>query len=79
MNYEKLAWESHLFDGSREKLYSKHEKIFNEMETGEGDFTCPKCRGKRATYYQLQTRSSDEPMTTFLKCLVNTCNNRWKN
>lgn len=30
----------------------------------------------QCTYYQLQTRSADEPMTTFVTCL--TCNARWK-
>ncbi|CAD7935796.1 unnamed protein product [Amoebophrya sp. A120] len=29
-------------------------------------FTCNKCNTNRCTYYQLQTRSSDEPMTTFV-------------
>merc|ERR1719181_1577294 len=28
-------------------------------------FQCSKCRKKRCTYYQKQTRSADEPMTTF--------------
>eukprot|EP00415_Alexandrium_ostenfeldii_P000528 UN0528 len=41
-----------------------------------GMFTCGKCKGVRTTYFQMQTRSSDEPMTTFVSCL--TCNNRWK-
>jgi len=41
-----------------------------------GMFTCGKCKGTRTTYFQMQTRSSDEPMTTFVTCL--TCNNRWK-
>ncbi|CAD7958156.1 unnamed protein product [Amoebophrya sp. A25] len=39
-------------------------------------FTCGKCGTNKCTYYQLQTRSSDEPMTTFVTCM--TCNNRWK-
>nr|XP_031289221.1 transcription elongation factor A protein 2 isoform X3 [Camelus dromedarius] len=39
-------------------------------------FTCGKCRKKNCTYTQVQTRSSDEPMTTFVVC--NECGNRWK-
>ncbi|XP_029995085.1 transcription elongation factor A protein 2 [Sphaeramia orbicularis] len=39
-------------------------------------FICNKCRGKNCTYTQVQTRSADEPMTTFVVC--NSCGNRWK-
>ncbi|XP_028329435.1 transcription elongation factor A protein 1 isoform X2 [Gouania willdenowi] len=39
-------------------------------------FTCGKCKGKCCTYTQVQTRSADEPMTTFVFC--NECGNRWK-
>uniref|UniRef100_A0A3B5B843 Transcription elongation factor n=1 Tax=Stegastes partitus TaxID=144197 RepID=A0A3B5B843_9TELE len=31
-------------------------------------FTCGKCKGKCCTYTQVQTRSADEPMTTFVFC-----------
>lgn len=37
---------------------------------------CGKCKQKNCTYNQLQTRSADEPMTTFVMC--NNCGNRWK-
>ncbi|XP_034467658.1 transcription elongation factor A protein 3 isoform X7 [Hippoglossus hippoglossus] len=37
---------------------------------------CSKCRKKNCTYNQVQTRSADEPMTTFVLC--NECGNRWK-
>lgn len=37
---------------------------------------CSKCGGRNCTYSQLQTQSSDEPMTTFVLC--NDCGNRWK-
>tara|TARA_Y100001933_G_C18873267_1_gene510911 strand:- start:256 stop:789 length:534 start_codon:yes stop_codon:yes gene_type:complete len=40
------------------------------------DFTCYKCKSKKCTYYQMQTRSADEPMTTFVSCLD--CGNRWR-
>ena len=39
-------------------------------------FTCRKCRNRRCSYFQLQTRSGDEPITTFVTCLE--CDNRWR-
>jgi len=39
-------------------------------------FKCGKCGQRKCTYYQLQTRSADEPMTTFVTCV--NCDNRWK-
>lgn len=39
-------------------------------------FLCKKCNKRKCTFYQLQTRSADEPMTTFVNCLV--CSNSWK-
>jgi transcription elongation factor S-II len=39
-------------------------------------FTCGKCKSTKINYQQYQTRSSDEPMTTFLQCIK--CGNRWK-
>jgi DNA-directed RNA polymerase subunit M/transcription elongation factor TFIIS len=41
-----------------------------------GMFQCGKCKGSKTTYFQMQTRSADEPMTTFVTCL--TCKNKWK-
>ncbi|GAM82681.1 hypothetical protein ANO11243_006630 [Dothideomycetidae sp. 11243] len=38
--------------------------------------TCGKCGQKKVSYTQAQTRSADEPMTTFCECTV--CGNLWK-
>lgn len=38
--------------------------------------TCGKCKQKKVSYTQAQTRSADEPMTTFCECTV--CGHRWK-
>lgn len=38
--------------------------------------TCPSCRFEKAYFMQVQTRSADEPMTTFFKCVK--CGHRWK-
>lgn len=39
-------------------------------------FRCARCGQRKCTYYQMQTRSADEPMTTFVTCV--NCNARWK-
>lgn len=44
-------------------------------EEYEGILTCPKCKSKKTSYYQLQCRSADEPMTSFCNCI---CGHRWK-
>lgn len=37
---------------------------------------CGKCKQKKVSYSQAQTRSADEPMTTFCECMA--CGHRWK-
>lgn len=39
-------------------------------------FVCGKCKMRKCTYSQAQTRSADEPMTTFVTCLQ--CGHRWR-
>lgn len=53
-----------------EKIKAKNDEEY------EGIFMCKKCKSKKTTYYQLQTRSADEPMTTYVTCT--NCDNRWK-
>ena len=38
-------------------------------------YKCGRKKKKKCTYYKMQTRSCDEPMTTFITCL--NCNNSW--
>jgi len=54
----------------------RRETTVDLQTAPDGAFTCRKCRSKKTHYYQLQTRSADEPMTTFVSCLQ--CGNRWK-
>jgi len=49
-------------------------EINKEMATDA--YTCGRCHKNECTYYQLQTRSADEPMTTFVTCL--NCGKRWR-
>eukprot|EP01064_Diplonema_japonicum_P006924 TRINITY_DN1472_c1_g2_i1.p1 TRINITY_DN1472_c1_g2~~TRINITY_DN1472_c1_g2_i1.p1 ORF type:complete len:444 (+),score=123.65 TRINITY_DN1472_c1_g2_i1:459-1790(+) len=39
-------------------------------------FRCGRCNQNKTTYFQMQTRSADEPMTTFVTCV--NCGNAWK-
>ena len=51
-------------------------KFEQQLEAATDTFTCRKCRSKKCTYYQLQTRSADESMTIYVTCLD--CFTRWK-
>ena len=46
------------------------------MEACTDAFTCRQCKSNKCSYYQMQTRSADEPMTTFVSCIM--CGARWK-
>jgi len=48
----------------------------DKNEEGSNKFTCTRCKKSRTKYQELQTRSSDEPMTAFIRCL--NCGKRWK-
>jgi len=39
-------------------------------------FRCAKCKQRKCTYFEMQTRSADEPMTVFITCEA--CGHRWK-
>jgi len=55
----------------------RDENLYAPKIDGNTDnFTCRKCKSKNCSYYQLQTRSADEPMTTFVTCID--CGSRWK-
>ncbi len=60
----------------KEKIKRDKNKFETNIEAATDTFTCRKCKQNKCTYYQVQTRSADEPMTTFVTCL--NCDNRWK-
>lgn len=39
-------------------------------------FLCSRCHKRECTYYEMQTRSADEPMTIFITCL--NCGKHWR-
>jgi DNA-directed RNA polymerase subunit M/transcription elongation factor TFIIS len=62
-------WKSHIDKRQR------NEETRQNMATVD-IFKCRKCNETKCTYYQLQTASIDEPMTTFIACKV--CGYQWK-
>ncbi|EOB12593.1 Transcription elongation factor S-II [Nosema bombycis CQ1] len=46
-----------------------------ELKAETEIFKCAICGQRKASYRQLQTRSADEPMTTFVTCV---CGHKWK-
>ena len=58
----------------------KQDKLKYEMkpESMTDEFKCRKCGSRSCSYYEVQTRSADEPMTQFVNCLNPECGNRWK-
>ncbi len=66
---EKWAELNGVFDKEKDNYSTKEE-------VADGMFRCGKCKTYKTTYYQLQTRSADEPATTYVSCL--NCGNRWK-
>ncbi|ANZ75416.1 BA75_02010T0 [Komagataella pastoris] len=62
-----------------EEIYKKN--LFDAQGATENNsvtdrFECGKCKQRKVSYFQKQTRSADEPLTTFCKC--ENCGNRWK-
>jgi DNA-directed RNA polymerase subunit M/transcription elongation factor TFIIS len=61
-----------LFPSNWKKLIDKMEFIdYKSKNIATSDrFECKKCKERKVKITQLQTRSSDEPMTTFITCTV---------
>ena len=60
----------------QQKIKRDKYKYETNLEAATDTFKCRKCYSNKCTYYQMQTRSADEPMTTFVTCI--NCGNRWK-
>jgi transcription elongation factor S-II len=62
----------------KDKLLQREQKILEGNKSRATDqFKCRRCGKRECTYYELQTRSADEPMTIFVTCL--NCGKEWRN
>ncbi len=61
----------------REKQLQREQKILEGNKSRATDqFKCRRCNKRECTYYEMQTRSADEPMTIFITCL--NCGKEWR-
>lgn len=61
----------------KDKLLQREQKILEGNKSRATDqFKCRRCQKRECTYYELQTRSADEPMTIFITCL--NCGKEWR-
>jgi transcription elongation factor S-II len=60
-----------------DRMLAIDKKLYSKEKNASIIMWCSACKKKTSCdYYQLQTRSADEPMTTFVTCLE--CDKRWK-
>ncbi|KAK7430235.1 transcription elongation factor TFIIS [Neonectria magnoliae] len=59
-----------------EKENMKKAQVPMAQKSISDTFECSRCKQKKVSYTQAQTRAADEPMTTFCECMH--CGNRWK-
>jgi len=67
-----INYKGYEFNYNRWKpIINKHESIKkNKNKISTTDlYTCSKCKNKKCSLWQQQTRGLDEPITTFVKCL----------
>jgi DNA-directed RNA polymerase subunit M/transcription elongation factor TFIIS len=59
-----------------EKMFQREQRLLEGNRAAATDqFICPRCHKRQCTYYEMQTRSADEPMTIFIQCV--NCGKRW--
>lgn len=69
-----LEWKNKFYNDLMNEEIEQDNFIENPFEIEEGVLEC-KCGSKRVFSYQKQSRSADEPMSTYATCVA--CKNKW--
>ena len=68
MKPEEMASKSRKEENQKIREHSLREAERGQKRLATTDqFQCSRCKQRKCTYYQMQTRSADEPMTTFVQ------------
>jgi DNA-directed RNA polymerase subunit M/transcription elongation factor TFIIS len=68
-------WAKAFEDAARKALRFTDASAMDPELMPDGILTC-KCGSRKTSYYEMQTRSADEPMTVFARCHM--CSAKWK-
>lgn len=75
LNHQELnpqIWKKMISD----KIARDKSKYEDTASGATDEFKCGRCKQRKCSFYQMQTRSADEPMTTYVTCL--NCGKNWK-
>lgn len=73
---KKVGWNNPEFNDVAFKQKEQDDFTISPFQVEEGVLKCPKCGGCKSFSYSKQTRSADEPMTTFATCV--NCKHKWQ-
>lgn len=59
-----------------QQLKRETKLLEGNKDMATDQFKCSRCYKRQCTYYEMQTRSADEPMTIFVRCL--NCGKQWR-
>jgi DNA-directed RNA polymerase subunit M/transcription elongation factor TFIIS len=66
-----------LYSGLHDRMLLREQRQLEGNKAMATDmFKCNRCGKRETTFYELQTRSADEPMTKFITCV--NCGKRWR-
>ena len=64
----------------RDFIHRRQQREKRQLEGNKAmatdQFLCMRCHKRECTYYEMQTRSADEPMTIFIQCM--NCGKHWR-
>ena len=67
-------------DRWKDHIHRRQQREKRQLEGNRAmatdQFLCTRCHKRECTYYELQTRSADEPMTIFITCI--NCGKHWR-